>query len=60
MAIDILLILPISDKSERVFSGARRTVTWDREQIEAEIIKLRECLKYWKRSGILDKFFENC
>jgi hypothetical protein len=58
MAIDILSILLISDKLERVFLGARRTVTWDRGQIEAETIKLRECLKHWKKSGILEKFIE--
>ena len=46
MAINILLIPPISDKLERCFSGARRTVTWDRGQIKAETIKLRELLKY--------------
>jgi hypothetical protein len=56
MAIDILSIPPMSDEPERVFSGARRTVTWDRGQIEAETIELRELLKHWKRSGILDKF----
>jgi hypothetical protein len=60
MAIDILSIPPMSDEPERVFSGARRTVTWDRGQIEAETIELRECLKHWKRSGILNKFFESC
>ena len=49
----------MSNEPERVFSGARRTVTWDRGQIEAETIKLRECLKHWKRSGILDKFFKD-
>ena len=59
MAINILSIPPISNKPERVFSGARRIVTWDRGQIEAETIELRECLKHWKRSGILDKFFED-
>jgi hypothetical protein len=59
MTIDILSILPISDKPERVFSGARRTVTWDRGQIEAKTIELKECLKHWKRSGILDKFFKS-
>jgi hypothetical protein len=58
MAIDILSIPLMSDEPERVFSGARRTVTWDRGQIESEIIEMRECLKYWKRSGILDTFFE--
>jgi hypothetical protein len=56
MAIDILLIPPMSDKPERVFLGACRTVTWDRGQIEAETIELRKLLKHWKRSGILDKF----
>jgi hypothetical protein len=58
MAIDILLIPPMSDKLERCFSGARRTVTWDRGQIKAETIELRELLKHWKKSGILDKFFD--
>ena len=58
MAIDILSIPLISDEPERVFSGARRTVTWDRGQIEAETIEMREYLKHWKRSGILDTFFE--
>jgi hypothetical protein len=53
MAIDILSILPMNDKPKRVFLEARRTVTWDRGQIEAETIELRECLKHWKRSGIL-------
>jgi hypothetical protein len=60
MAIDIFSILPISDEPERVFSGVRRTVTWDRGQMEAEIIELRECLKHWKRNGILNKFFKSC
>ena len=58
MVIDILLIPPMSDEPERVFSGARRTVSWDRGQIEPEIIEIRECLKHWKRNGILDIFFE--
>ena len=58
IAIDILSIPPMSDEPERVFSGTRRTVTWDRGQIEAKTIKMRKYLKYWKRSGILDTFFE--
>ena len=59
MAINILLIPLISDKLERVFSGARRTVSWDRGQIEPETIKKRECLKHWKRSSILDVFLKD-
>jgi hypothetical protein len=46
IAIDILSILLMSDKPERVFSGARCTVSWDRGQIEPETIEIRECLKH--------------
>ena len=46
MAIDILLIPPMSDEPERVFSGARRTVTWDKGQMIVETIEYRECLKH--------------
>ena len=59
IAIDILSIPLMSDEPERVFSGARRTVTWDRGQIEPETIEMRECLKHWKKSRILDTFFED-
>jgi hypothetical protein len=59
MAIDILSIPPMSDELERVFSGARRIVSWDRGQMEPETIEMRECLKHWKRSGILDTFLES-
>ena len=55
MAIDILSIPAMSDEPERVFSGARRTVLWDRGQMEAETLEMVECLKHWKRSGILNK-----
>ena len=56
MAIDILSIPPMSDEPERVFSGARRTVSWDRGQMVLETIEMQECLKHWKKSGILDSF----
>jgi len=46
MAIDILSIPPMSDEPERVFSGARRTVSWDRGQMEPETMERRECLKH--------------
>jgi hypothetical protein len=59
MAIDILSIPPMSDELERVFLGACRTVTWDKGQIELETIEMRECLKHWKRSGILNTFLES-
>jgi len=55
MAINILLIPAISNKPERVFSGGRRTVSWKRAQMGAENLKRVECLKHYKRSGILDE-----
>ena len=56
IAIDILSIPAMSDEPERVFSGARRTVSWDKGQMMPETMEWRECLKHWKRSGILDTF----
>ncbi len=56
IAIDILSIPAISDEPERVFSGARRTVLWDRAQIDAKTLERVECLKHWKQSGISSIF----
>ena len=55
MAIDILSIPAMSDEPERVFSGARRTISWDRAQLSAETIERVECLKSWYRSNISDE-----
>jgi len=43
----------ISDKPERVFSGARRTITWERFDMSPEVIEWREYLKHWKRSSLV-------
>jgi hypothetical protein len=51
MAIDILSIPAMSDEPERVFSGARRTISWDRAQLSAGNIERIECLKSWLRPG---------
>ena len=59
MAIDILSIPAMSDEPERVFSGARCKITWEREQLNPETVEMTECLKHWKKSGILDKFLES-
>jgi hypothetical protein len=48
----------MNDEPEKVFLRIRRTITWDREQIIAEIMKIREYLKYWKKNEILNIFFE--
>ena len=55
MAIDILSIPAMSDEPERVFSGARRTLSWDRAQLGPETLERAECLKHWKRSGISEE-----
>lgn len=55
MAIDVLSIPAMSSEPERVFSGGRRTVSWDRTQMSPETLEITECLKHWKRSSILDK-----
>ena len=55
MVLNILLILVMSDEAERVFSGARRTILWERAQMEPPTIKIVEYIKYWKKSGILNQ-----
>jgi hypothetical protein len=60
MIIDIFSIPLINDKSERIFLEIRRTISWDRGQIELKIIEMREYLKHWKKSGILNAFLESC
>jgi len=52
MAIDIFLIPAMSDDPERVFSGARRTISWERARLGAAMIEKLECLKNWIKAGI--------
>ena len=59
MAFDILLIPAMSDKLERVFSGARRTISWERMSLGVNTVKATECLKHWKRSGILNEILSS-
>ncbi|KAG7404439.1 hypothetical protein Forpe1208_v016024 [Fusarium oxysporum f. sp. rapae] len=39
MAIDIFCIPPMSTEAERIFSGARRQVTWDRSSMSAKMVE---------------------
>jgi hypothetical protein len=55
MAIDILSIPAMSDEPERVFSAARRTISWERAQLLAENIERIECLKNWQKNGITEE-----
>ena len=52
MAINILSIPAMSADPERIFSGARRTISWDRMLLKASTIEKGECLKNWIRCGI--------
>lgn len=52
MAIDILSIPSMSAEAERVFSGARRTISWDRISLGSSNIERTECLKSWLRSNL--------
>jgi hypothetical protein len=56
MEIDILSIPAMSDEPERVFSGARRTISWETAQLSAENIERIECLKNWQKSGIEERY----
>ena len=53
MAIDILFIPPISAKPERIFSGARRTISWQQMRLGPGNIEKTECLKSWIRIGLV-------
>jgi hypothetical protein len=55
LAINIFSIPAMSAEAERVFSGARRTVSWDRSRLSAQIVEYTECLKHWIKNGILDQ-----
>jgi hypothetical protein len=54
LAIEILSIPGMSDKPERVFSGSRRRVPWDRTKTSARLLEASECAKDWAIQGILD------
>jgi hypothetical protein len=53
MAITILSIPPESAEAERVFSGARRTCTWDRLSLSCTSIEMIECIGNWLKQGLI-------
>ena len=42
----------MSAKAERVFSGARRTISWSRCRLGATVVEQTECLKSWVREVV--------
>ncbi len=53
MAMDVLSIAPMSDKAERVFSGARRTISFDRARLGADAIEMAECLGNCNKNDLI-------
>jgi hypothetical protein len=54
LAIEVLSIPGMSDKPERVFSGSRRRVPWDRTRTSPQILEASECAKDWADHKILN------
>jgi hypothetical protein len=52
MVMDILSIPAMNDESGRIFSGARRTISWEKAQLRTENIEKVEYLKYWNLNDI--------
>ena len=58
MVIDIYFIPAMSAEPERVFSGAKRTISDQRGRLRSETIELLECLKLWFRLGSMKELEE--
>jgi hypothetical protein len=52
LAVDVLSAFAMSAESERTFSKARRTSSWERSQLSANTIKCSELLKDWLYRGV--------
>jgi hypothetical protein len=57
MAIDILSIPPMSDDPERAFSGARRTISWDRARLGPANIEKTELLGNWNKNDLIRQLY---
>lgn len=54
LAIELLSIPAMSAEVERVFSGARRTISWDRSRLRPEKIEEVECAKHYFKNQLKD------
>ena len=52
-AFDLLSCPAMSTECERVFSGAKRTITPERNRLTERVIEACECLKAWWRQGVV-------
>jgi hAT family C-terminal dimerisation region len=58
-AIEILSVAAMSDDVERVFSGSRRTISWDRIRLGLDKVDAIECLGSWFPLNLEDDFPES-
>ena len=56
LARDIFSIPPMSDEPERIFSSARRVISWDRTRLGDSAIENVACLKHWVTNGHCSSF----
>ncbi|KJZ68669.1 hypothetical protein HIM_11941 [Hirsutella minnesotensis 3608] len=57
LAVDILSVPAMSDESERVFSCARRTISWDRARLSADTMEKVQCLGSWVKNDLIRKLY---
>ncbi|KAM3468042.1 hypothetical protein MY5147_008325 [Beauveria neobassiana] len=57
MAIDILSVPAMSDDPERVFSCARRIISWDRARLTPETVERTQCLGSWVKNDLIRKVY---
>jgi len=58
MSLEYLSIPAISAEPERVFSGAKITISDQRCTLSDEAINASECLKSWERDGLISSHHE--
>jgi hypothetical protein len=51
MARDILSVPSMADENERIFSGSRRTLRYDRMRLSSEHMEMTECMVNWLDGG---------
>jgi hypothetical protein len=59
MVFDLLLIPATSCECERVFSGARKTISDYRRRLGADIIKALECDRAWLHAKVTPRRYQD-
>lgn len=49
LALEVLSMPAMSAEPERIFSGGRRTMSWDRGKLSIELLEKLECQKSWSK-----------